>query len=247
VYDARSDTSPTFRPTDTGRALATARKIAVSRLRAQAASFGAEGVVGVKLSVDDHRWRNGHHVARLQAVGTAIAFDPAHAPPEFRNAPSLRLARGPFTSGLSGQEFVTLLRAGYRPIAIALGNCVFQRAGGTNTVSPVTTSMDRRTWQAEIVGASLSLKDARDTTMQHLQHDVRVEYNGPDAPAGIVGVTFEDRRTVELTKYAGYREPEREETFEYVAIGTAIAPLLPGDPRRAATPPAPLVVVPLDR
>ena len=34
---------------------------------------------------------------------------------------------------------------------------------------------------------------------------------------------------------------------EFTALGTAIAPLAPGDPRRAPTPPKPRLVVPLDR
>ena len=34
---------------------------------------------------------------------------------------------------------------------------------------------------------------------------------------------------------------------EFTAVGTAIAPLAPGDPRRAAQLPQPNVVVPLDR
>jgi len=34
---------------------------------------------------------------------------------------------------------------------------------------------------------------------------------------------------------------------EFRALGTAIAPLPTGDPRRAATPPRPKLVVPLDR
>jgi hypothetical protein len=35
--------------------------------------------------------------------------------------------------------------------------------------------------------------------------------------------------------------------IEFTAIGTAIAPLWPNDPRKAATPPKPKIVVPLDR
>jgi len=35
--------------------------------------------------------------------------------------------------------------------------------------------------------------------------------------------------------------------IEYTAIGTAVAHVRDGDPRKAATPPAPAIVVPLDR
>ena len=77
--------------------------------------------------VEHHRWRGGHTVAKFIALGTAIAFDHEHGPEEFMTAPTLRLKGGhPFTSDLSGQDFVMLLRAGYRPISLAMGSCVYE-------------------------------------------------------------------------------------------------------------------------
>ena len=50
--------------------------------------------------------------------------------PSCAAAPTLRMADGrPFTSELSGQDFVTLLRAGYRPVSICVGSCVYELNG----------------------------------------------------------------------------------------------------------------------
>ena len=52
----------------------------------------------------------------------------------FRNAEGR-----PFTSDLSGQDFWTLLNAGYRPLGFVMGNCVYnvgQQNLGTGTGQP---------------------------------------------------------------------------------------------------------------
>jgi hypothetical protein len=54
---------------------------------------------------------------------------------------------------------------------------------------------------------------------------------------GIVGMTVSE---------ATYGGRQSAPIVEFTAVGTAIAPLAPGDPRRAATPPRPQMVVPLD-
>src|SRR5205814_5519701 len=118
---------PTSEVTSLSEAMRAARALAIERMRAQAFQLQAEGVVGVRLEVEHHRWRGGHQVAKFIAMGTAIALDRDHAPDELRGAPRLRLANGaPFTSDLSGQDCVALLRAGYRPITVATGTCVYQ-------------------------------------------------------------------------------------------------------------------------
>ena len=57
-----------------------------------------------------------------------------------------------------------------------------------------------------------------------------------DEPSGIVGVVVEEKV-----------HPGLNFVVEYSALGTAIAPLAPDDPRRAAQLPNPSIVVPLDR
>jgi uncharacterized protein YbjQ (UPF0145 family) len=235
VYDAGFEqmmTGYTMEITQTGQAMRAARHLAVQRLRQQAAAVHAEGVVGVRLSVEHHRWRGGHVIARFIAVGTAIAFDREHAPAEYKNAPSLRLQNGPFTSDLSGQDFVTLLQAGYRPISIALGNCVYE-------VSRSALIGLWRSGNIEIPEYTQAFMNARETAMENLENDLEKEFGRPgtrhDAAIGVVGMTVEE------TAHAG-----AQNLIEYTAVGTAVAHLEANDPRRAHALPAPTVVVPLD-
>jgi len=216
-------------------AMRQARHLAIQRMRKQAADLGAEGVVDVRLEVEHHVWRGGRQVAKCVAVGTAVVFDERHAPEKLRGSPSLRLRNGqPFDSDLSGGDFVTLLTAGYRPITVAMGNCVY--------------GIDPRVLRAyrdkdmEIGPVSKAFFDAREVAMERLQHDLFRHWpkGSPDAPVGIVGMTVDE------TVYGG-AGASGPPIVEFTALGTAIAPLHPNDPRRAQTPPRPRLVVPLDR
>jgi uncharacterized protein YbjQ (UPF0145 family) len=221
-------------------AMRAARAIAVARMRDQAARLQAEGVVGVRLLVEHHKWRGGHQVAKIIALGSAVAFDPAHAPRALGGSPTLRLADGrPFTSALSGQDFVTLLRAGYRPVSVAVGCCVYELSG--YGVWPYAQAGRND----EIAEYTRALFDARELAMQRMTQDLFAEFGlpgahaaagHPDAPVGVVGMRVSEEA------HAGMRN-----IVEYTAIGTAVAHVAPGDPRKAAVPPAPAIVVPLDR
>ena len=224
-------------------AVRAARAFAINRMRAQAAQLGGEGVVGVRLHVEHHLWRGGHQVAKFVAMGTAVAFDHEHGPNELRGAPSLRLADGsPFTSDLSGQDFVMLLHAGYRPVTVASGTCVYQ-------LDP-SELLRYRGYQTEVGAYTGAFFDARETAMGRLQADLFSQWppGHPDAPVGIVGmtVTEEAHRPQTLqgrVSATGTVAP----VVEFSAVGTAIAPLAANDPRRSATRPKPHIVVPLDR
>jgi uncharacterized protein YbjQ (UPF0145 family) len=212
-----------------------ARTLGIARTRAQAADLAAEGVVGVRLHVEHHVWRGGHQVAKFVAMGTAVAFDHDHGPTELRGAPSLRLANGaPFMSDLSGQDFVALLRAGYRPVTVASGTCVYQ-------LDPQEVGRYRG-YNGEIGAYTQAFFDARETAMARLQQDLFSEWppGHPDAPIGIVGMTVSEVAH-------GDQRFQGPPVVEFTAVGTAVAPLSPQDPRRANTRPKPRIVVPLDR
>jgi uncharacterized protein YbjQ (UPF0145 family) len=202
-------------------------------MRDQAKELGAEGVVGVRLDVEHHTWRGGHVVAKFVAVGTAIAFDHEHGPEEFQHAPPLMLQGGkPFTSDLSGQDFVMLLRAGYRPVDLAMGCCV-------QAIDPTIVDLYRQGNQnEEIPQYTQALFDAREVAMERLAEDLFKHWppGHPDSPVGVVGMSVD-----EMVHAGG------ASIIEYSAIGTAVAPLLEHDPRRAKKLPAPTIVVPLDR
>jgi uncharacterized protein YbjQ (UPF0145 family) len=214
-------------------AMRKARHLAVKRMRDQAKELGAEGVVGVRLDVEHHTWRGGHVVAKFVAVGTAIAFDHEHGPEEFQHAPPLMLQGGkPFTSDLSGQDFVMLLRAGYRPVDLAMGCCV-------QAIDPSIVDIYRLGNQnEEIPQYTQALFDAREVAMERLAEDLFKHWppGHPDSPVGVVGMSVD-----EMVHAGG------ASIIEYSAIGTAVAPLLEHDPRRAKQLPAPTIVVPLDR
>ncbi len=95
-----------------------ARELAMTRMEEEADQLGADGIVGVRLDIGRHQW--GAELAEFIAVGTAVK----HREGVLHRAPNGR----PFTSDLSGQEFSTLLRAGYRPVGLVMGNCVYHVA-----------------------------------------------------------------------------------------------------------------------
>ncbi|MFO0695385.1 MAG: heavy metal-binding domain-containing protein [Polyangiales bacterium] len=221
--------------TDLSQAMRSARLLAVRRMREQASRLGADGVVDVRLEVEHHLWRGGRQVVKCIAVGTAVSFDPAQAPDALRNAPSLRLSNGwPFDSDLSGSDFVTLLDAGYRPVTIAMGNCVY---GLDPRVLRTYRGRD-----AEIEVYTQAFFDARETAMGRLQEDLFQAFpiGHPDAPTGIVGMTVRE------STYGG-QGASGPPIVEFTALGTAIAPLAAHDPRRGRRRASPTLVVPLDR
>jgi uncharacterized protein YbjQ (UPF0145 family) len=242
IYDAgwSNLSGRTQEVTSLSNAMRAARNVAVKRMRDQANKLKAEGVVGVRLLVEHHKWRGGHQVAKIIAIGTAVAFDHAHAPDNLRGAPTLHLRDGrPFTSALSGQDFVTLLRAGYRPVSISVGCCVYE----LNAYGVWPYAQAGR--NEEIAEYTQALFDAREVAMERMSQDLFAEFGlagahaaagHPDAPVGVVGMKVSE------AAHAGVRN-----VIEYTAIGTAVAHLKEGDPRKAAVPPAPAIVVPLDR
>jgi uncharacterized protein YbjQ (UPF0145 family) len=242
IYDAgwSNLSGRTQEVTSLSQAMRGARNVAVKRMRDQAAKLGAEGVVGVRLQVEHHRWRGGHQVAKIVAIGTAVAYDGAHAAGDMKNAPSLHLRDGrPFTSALSGQDFVTLLRAGYRPVSIAVGCCVYE-LNGYGVWQYAQTGRNE-----EIAEFTQALFDAREVAMERMTKDLFADHGlagahqaagHPDAPVGVVGMKVSEQA------HAGVNN-----VIEYTAIGTAVAHVQEGDPRKAAKPPAPVIVVPLDR
>ncbi len=217
------------------QAMRTARTAAVERMRAQANKLGAEGVVDVRLEVEHHLWRGARQVAKCVAFGTAIAFDPEHAPEPLKHAPSLKLKNGhPFDSDLTTADFVTLLGAGFRPITVAMGNCVYG-------LDP-RELRNHRGRDAEIKPFTDAFFNARETAMQRLQDDLFKHWpvGSPDCPTGIVGMTVSE------SAYGG-QIASGPPIVEFTALGTAIAPLSPNDPRQAKELPKPKMVVALDR
>src|ERR1700732_39139 len=107
-----------------------ARELAMSRMEAEADALHADGIVGVRLDVELKEF--GADIAEFIAVGTAVKAEPGAGGGGVSNWRNNK--RQPFTSDLSGQDFWTLIRAGYAPLGMVMGSCVYhvahQRLGG---------------------------------------------------------------------------------------------------------------------
>jgi uncharacterized protein YbjQ (UPF0145 family) len=192
-----------------------ARELAMTRMEAEADVLGADGIVGVRLDIEFKEF--GSDLAEFIAVGTAVKADEAHAA---HGGFSWRNNHGkPFTSDLSGQDFWTLLQAGYAPLGMTMGTCVYHIA-------------HQRFWQAvgntgqnvEIPQFTEALYDARELAMSRMQAEA--EQLGAEGIVGVQMLSLPHR-------WGGH-------TTEFFAIGTAVRPL-----REDHTIATPSLVLPL--
>jgi uncharacterized protein YbjQ (UPF0145 family) len=168
-----------------------ARELAMTRMEEEANALRADGIVGVRLEITRHEW--GESLAEFVAIGTAIRA---------RNGQSYRNARGlPFTSDLSGQDFWTLLRTGYRPVGMVMGNCVYHvaRQGVGQWFKQVGQNV-------EMTNYTQALYDARELAMERMQAEAISL-----AAEGVVGAQINERSH-------GWGS----HVIEFFAVGTAV-------------------------
>jgi uncharacterized protein YbjQ (UPF0145 family) len=170
-----------------------ARELAMTRMEEEADQVGADGVVGLRLDIGRYEW--GADLAEFIAIGTAVK----HREGVLHRAPNGR----PFVSDLSGQDFATLLRAGYRPVGMAMGNCVYH----------VAHQGLRAAWRQigrnqEMPNYTQALYEARELAMGRMEAEAQELQAG-----GIVGA-----RVVERSHGWG------SHVIEFFAVGTAVVP-----------------------
>jgi uncharacterized protein YbjQ (UPF0145 family) len=177
-----------------------ARELAMTRMEAEADALGADGIVGVRLDVEMKEF--GADIAEFIAVGTAVVAEPGAGGggvANWRNNKNL-----PFTSDLSGQDFWTLIRAGYAPLGMVMGSCVYhiahQRLG---------SKMANIGKNVELEQFTQALYDARELAMSRMQAEAEAL-----AAEGIVGVQLRQ-----------HSHTWGSHTTEFFAIGTAVRPL----------------------
>jgi uncharacterized protein YbjQ (UPF0145 family) len=176
------------------QAMYSARELAMARMEAEADTLGADGIVGVRLDVGRYEW--GENLAEFIAVGTAVRS---------RDGTSHRTKFGkPFTSDLSGQDFRTLLQAGYRPLGLTMGTCVYHVAH--QGLGQWFKTMGRNT---EMQNFTQALYDARELAMERMQ----AEATTLDAE-GIVGTQIKESSH-------GWDS----HIIEFFAVGTAVIPI----------------------
>jgi uncharacterized protein YbjQ (UPF0145 family) len=174
-----------------------ARHRAVHRLREECVGLGADGVVGVRLTVGSF-YGNG---LEFMATGTAV-----------RASGDVRPAH-PFTSDLTGQDFTTLVRAGWLPIALVMGVGVALRHDDW---------MQRRqqaSWtNQELVGATELVHLARMSARASLEADLRRH--------GGQGVVLRDS-TLNISEVRCGRggDDQHDHFAEAFMFGTAVTPL----------------------
>jgi uncharacterized protein YbjQ (UPF0145 family) len=168
-----------------------ARELAMTRMEEEADQLGADGVVGVRLDIGRYEW--GADLAEFIAVGTAVK----HREGELHRAPNGR----PFTSDFSGQDFATLLRAGYRPAGLVMGNCVYHvaRQGMLASLKQVGRNI-------EMPNFTQALYEARELAMERMQTEADELQS-----EGIVGA-----RIIERSHGWG------SHVIEFFAIGTSV-------------------------
>src|SRR3954469_24603647 len=168
-----------------------ARELAMTRMEEEAEQLGADGIVAVRLDVSRREW--GNDLAEFVAIGTAVR----HREGVLHRAPNGR----PFTSDLSGQDFYTLLSAGYRPVGMVMGSCVYHVAH-----QGLGTFLKRIGRNVEMPNFTQALYDARELAMQRMQ----AEAEAVEAQ-GVVGVQLVEGNH-------GWTS----HVLEYFAIGTAV-------------------------
>lgn len=174
-----------------------ARELAMTRMEEEADALGADGVVGVHLEVTRNDW--GQKLVEFMAIGTAVRVRPSAegaVVTDYR-APSGR----PFTSDLSGQEFWTLLRSGFRPVSLVMGTCVYHV--GYQGAKQWFAQVGRNT---EMPTFTQAVYDARELAISRMQAEGEREN-----ATGIVGVRLEERSH-------GWGA----HVIEYFSVGTAI-------------------------
>jgi uncharacterized protein YbjQ (UPF0145 family) len=171
-----------------------ARELAMTRMEEEANALSADGIVGVRLEVTRHEW--GESLAEFVAIGTAIRA---------RNGQSYRNVKGmPFTSDLSGQDFWTLLRTGYRPVGMVMGNCVYHvaRQGMGQWLKQVGQN-------TEMTNYTQGLYDARELAMERMQSEaISLQAQG------VVGTQIRESNH-------GWGS----HVIEFFAVGTAVIPI----------------------
>jgi uncharacterized protein YbjQ (UPF0145 family) len=170
-----------------------ARELAMTRMEEEADQLGADGIVGVRLDIGRYDW--GADLAEFIAVGTAVK----HRGGELHRAPNGR----PFTSDLSGQDFAKLLRAGYRPVGLVMGNCVYHVAR-----QGMLASLRQIGRNVEMPNFTQALYQARELAMERMQTEADELQAG-----GIVGA-----RIVERSHGWG------SHVIEFFAVGTGVVP-----------------------
>jgi len=177
------------------KAMYHARELAMTRMRAEASAMGADGIVGVKLTIKRMEWDS--QLLEFIAIGTGVVHGAGHK--GFRAHDG-----GPFTSDLSGQDFWSLLHAGYRPVEMVMGSCVYHVAHRGVLAGLATLASN-----VELENFTSAMYEAREIAVERMQAEAAAA-----KAEGVVGVDIHEGSHV-----------WQPHVIEFFAIGTAVLPL----------------------
>lgn len=175
------------------KAMFQARELAMTRMEEEADLLGADGIVGVRLVFKQYAMDEG--VLEFQAIGTAIRHRERVG--SFRTKDNR-----PFTSDLSGQDLWKLVRAGYRPVSLSMGACVYHIAhlSFMQTLKQTGRNQEMKVYTEATYAA-------RELALERMQAEA-VERGG----IGVVGARVEESNW-------GWGA----NAIEFFAVGTAVA------------------------
>lgn len=176
-----------------------AAQLALNRLKQEAEALKAHGVIGVRFTRRSYEW--GKDLVEYTAIGTAIRLPKGLRP------------NATFLSDLSGQEFWTLLQAGYNPVGLAMGYCsYFVSLGEFKTQLITSTYYDAPPTNRMVTPFAKAISTARKLAMKRVVTMARI-YKA----AGIVGLHIDcERKMLEHNDNLNLM-------VHFAAIGTAIS------------------------
>ncbi len=194
--------------TDMTQLMYQARNAAMRGMLDQAKELGADGIVGVDVEFE----REQDHINFL-VIGTAIKRRDGQGA-------SWRVGSYPFCCDLRGEDFWTLLRAGYRPRLLVMGNCVYHIAH--QMFGSWKRSFSSKNMEIDIY--TQALYDARELAMERLEQEAQ-----RSGATGVVGMQVSEGS-----------HSWGNHILEFFAIGTSVVPLEGVDIK---TIPSPLLMV----
>lgn len=194
VYQPREDERPeTSRPMKwMTRDRTQVLQAAYDRLEKQGHRLGASGVIGVHTTHNELAKDLREHTVLGTAVGGC-----APGPD-----------RRPFTCTFSGQDYFALTAAGYHPVGIALGVCVYYQRFHKHVQQEVAGSRQN----VERSDFTRGLYAARRSALAALEAQAAAL-----GAAGVLGITVETKRTLNRLG-----QISQGMTIEFTAIGTAV-------------------------
>ena len=180
-----------------------AATLALGRLEQEAKLLRAHGVIGVRFSSHGYDWAS--NLIEYTAIGTAVRL--ADTP----------LGARPFLSDLSGQEFWTLLQAGYYPTGVAFGYCSYYVSLGSRLTQQINGWWNGGGYNQEVVPFAQAVYTARhlaETRMNTMAQQQRAQ--------GIVGMHIDNQRQV--MEYETEQPPAKylDLFVHFSVVGTAI-------------------------